>query len=102
MAAPEAADEEQEMPSPPAPTYADVWRNFGALLKEGYFHERADWGKQLLPLMRFNTTRHEDADGLCSLADYREAMPEDQDTIWYLTAESREAALASPHLEAFK
>jgi molecular chaperone HtpG len=29
-------------------------------------------------------------------------MPEDQDTIWFMAAESRAAALASPHLEAFK
>lgn len=95
-------EEGEENPAPPPQTYADIWRNFGALLKEGYFHERADWGEQLLPLMRFNTTRHETGDGLCSLAEYREAMAEDQDTIWYLTAESREAALTSPHLEAFK
>ncbi|MEZ4322709.1 MAG: molecular chaperone HtpG [Myxococcota bacterium] len=84
------------------PTYDTVWRAFGALLKEGYYHERAEWEDQLLPLLRFNTTAHDDEDGLMSLAQYKEAMPEGQDTIWYLTAESRKAALSSPHLEAFK
>ena len=37
-----------------------------------------------------------------SLEDYKAAMPEGQDAIWYITAESSEAALISPHLEAFR
>ncbi len=85
-----------------ATTYADFWRNFGVLLKEGYYHTRSKWGEPLEALLRFNALSHGDADGLMSLAEYKAAMPEGQDTIWYLTAESREAALASPHLEAFK
>jgi molecular chaperone HtpG len=84
------------------PAYAEFWKNFGVLLKEGYYHEKAKWGEQLLPLLRFNAVSHADDSGLISLADYRKAMPPGQDTIWYLTAESRAAALASPHLEAFK
>ncbi len=99
--APEAAEGEEDA-APPKATYDDVWRQFGALLKEGYYHERDQWGDQLLPLFRFNTTEHDDADGLMSLSEYKESMPEGQDTIWYLTAESREAALSSPHLEAFR
>jgi len=86
----------------PNPTYEDVWRQFGALLKEGYYHEHSAWGEQLLPLLRFNTAGHDDGTGLMSLAEYKEAMPEGQDAIWFLTAESREAALTSPHLEGFK
>lgn len=101
---PEAPSEDDENAMPPMPkaTYNDVWRNFGALLKEGYYHDKAAWGDQLLPLFRFNTTAHEDGDGLTSLAEYKASMPEDQDAIWYITAETREAALRSPHLEAFK
>lgn len=83
-------------------TYLDVWRQFGALLKEGYYHARDEWGEELLGLLRFNTTAHEDADGLVSLAEYKSSMPEGQDAIWYITGESREAALVSPHLEAFR
>ncbi|MCB9674132.1 MAG: molecular chaperone HtpG [Alphaproteobacteria bacterium] len=94
--APESDDDEAKA------TYEDVWRQFGALLKEGYYHERQLWSDQLLPLFRFNTTAHDDETGLMSLAAYKEAMPEGQDAIWYLTAESRQAALSSPHLEAFK
>ena len=100
---PEPAEgEEPALPPPPPATYDDFWRNFGMLLKEGYYHERSAWGDQLLPLMRFNAMSHSDGSALMSLADYRGAMPPAQDTIWYFTAESREAALASPHLEAFR
>lgn len=82
--------------------YASVWRDFGALLKEGYYHDKAQYGDLLLPLFRFNALSHDDDQGLISLAEYKERMPEGQDAIWFLTAESRKAALASPHLEAFK
>jgi len=83
-------------------TYAAFWRNFGVLLKEGYYHASSTWGEQILPLMRFNALSHDDGRGLMSLAEYKAAMPEGQDTIWTFAAESREAALASPHLEVFK
>lgn len=89
--------------SPPAkPSYDSFWKNFGVLLKEGLYHEKAKWGEQLMPLLRFNALSHTDDSGLVSLAEYRRAMPAGQDTIWFLTAESRAAALASPHLEAFR
>jgi molecular chaperone HtpG len=94
-----------EAPAPEsaeAPTYADFWKNFGMLLKEGWYHEHGKLGELLTPLLRFNTTTHADADGLTSLAEYRKAMPAGQDAIWYLTGESRASLLASPHLEAFK
>lgn len=84
------------------PGFEDVWRNFGVLLKEAFYHEKDAFGKQLIPLFRFNAVSHDDGDGLISLADYKAAMADEQDTIWYLCAESREAALASPHLEAFQ
>ena len=100
--APEIDPDSDELPPPPAATYNDVWRQFGALLKEGYYHDKAAWGDQLLPLFRFNSTSHDDDKGLMSLAEYKEGMPEDQDAIWFITAESRDAAMNSPHLEAFK
>ena len=87
---------------PDAPNYNGVWRNFGSLLKEAYYHQKAEYGDALLPLFRFNTLLDEDDQGLRSLDAYKSEMTEEQDTIWYLTAESREAALASPHLEAFR
>ncbi|MBX2802460.1 MAG: molecular chaperone HtpG [Myxococcales bacterium] len=98
----EGGDDSDEAPVEAPPSYADFWRNFGVLLKEGYYHARAAWGDELLPLLRFNALSHDDETGLMSLSDYKAAMPEEQDTIWFLTAESRSSALASPHLEAFR
>ena len=80
--------------------YADFWREFGVTLKEGV-HTDGDQKKRLLPLLRFNTTRHDDGEGVVSLAQLVEAMPEDQDTIWYLTGPDRATCARSPHLEAF-
>jgi len=82
--------------------YADIWRNFGILLKEGLYHSKHEYGELLTPLLRFNALSHEDEEGLLSLDEYVAAMPEGQDTVWYLTATSREEALASPALEAFR
>ncbi|HMV67035.1 MAG TPA: molecular chaperone HtpG [Myxococcota bacterium] len=82
--------------------YERFWKAFGLLIKEGYYHDKATYGDELLPLLRFNTTAHADEAGLTSLAAYKAAMPEGQDTIWFITAESRAAALSSPHLEAFR
>lgn len=94
--------EGEDAPNEPPATYDEIWRAFGVLLKEGYYHSKGTYGDKILPLLRFNATSHEDDQGLMSLAEYKEQMPEGQDTIWYLAAENRAAALASPHLEAFK
>ncbi|MEN0061930.1 MAG: molecular chaperone HtpG [Myxococcota bacterium] len=96
------AEAEPAEDTPENTTYPAFWRNFGVLLKEGYYHGATNWGEQLLPLLRFNALSHDDADGLTSLQQYREAMPPTQETIWTFAAESREAALASPHLEVFR
>ncbi|TVQ94472.1 MAG: molecular chaperone HtpG [Deltaproteobacteria bacterium] len=81
--------------------YAKIWRNFGLLLKEGYYHSGPDLRDRVLPLLRFNARSHEGPDGLISLADYKQAMPEGQDKIWFITAPDRDTALQSPALEAF-
>jgi molecular chaperone HtpG len=91
-------DAEAEAPS----TYTSFWREFGVLLKEGVVHDQPRYGDLLTPLLRFHALSHPDEKGLLSLAEYRKAMPPGQDTIWYLTGESRTALLASPHLEVFR
>lgn len=93
---------ESEAPEGETHPYHRFWKTFGLLMKEGYYHDKATYGEEILPLLRFNATSHADEDGLLSLAEYKAAMPEGQDTIWFLSAESRAAALASPHLEAFR
>jgi len=81
----------------------DAWqrfqREFGNILKEGII-EDPDNRERIAKLLRFSSTRERDPFAV-SLADYLERTGEDQDTIWYLTAESPDQAAASPHLEAF-
>jgi molecular chaperone HtpG len=78
-----------------------IWREFGLLLKEGYYAS-AEHRELLLPLLRFNALSHESGDAVMSLVDYKAKLGTGQDAIWYIAAESRAAALASPHLEAFR
>jgi len=82
-------------------TYEAIWEAFGVLLKEGYYHSGPDTRDRLKKLLMFNTRSAEDADELVTLDEYKAEMDEDQDAIWYITAESRESALRNPALEAF-
>jgi molecular chaperone HtpG len=84
-----------------AAKYDAVWKEFGVLLKEGYYHDKSAHGELLLPLLRFKRLLGGD-DEVIGLSAYKAAMGEGQDAIWYLTAESRAAALASPHVEVFR
>ena len=83
------------------------WQNvrdeFGNVLKEGII-EDPDNRERIAALLRFDST-HVDGDSKndkTSLADYLQRAQDDQPTIWYLLAESRDRALSSPHLEAFR
>ena len=85
--------------------YAEVWKNFGVVLKEGPVEDYAN-REAILKLLRFDST-HEgthNAGGkqTVSLADYIGRMKEGQNKIWYITADSLAAAKSSPHLEVFK
>ncbi len=78
-------------------TYEEIWRRFGAILKEGIHTDNAH-RDQLAKLLRYPTTTSEGA--LVSLDDYVASMPKDQDAIYYITGASLEELEASPHLEA--
>ncbi|TXD34339.1 molecular chaperone HtpG [Lujinxingia vulgaris] len=84
-----------------AEKYATFWKAFGPILKEGVI-EDADRREQVAALARFASTGTEGAEQTLSLAQYIERMRPGQDAIYYVTADSYEAALASPHLEIFK
>jgi molecular chaperone HtpG len=79
-----------------------IWENFGVLFKEGYYHSDDKIKNLLLPLLRVNTLKSEEDSPWMSLQAYKDNMPEGQDTIWFITATDREAALQAPALEAFK
>jgi molecular chaperone HtpG len=75
--------------------YKAFWGHFGVMLKEGLavdFEHR----ERLAKLMRWESSKSE---GLVSLPEYVARMPLRQQAIYYVLAESRQAAQGSPHLE---
>lgn len=76
------------------------WDNFGTILKEGVIEDPEN-RERIAGLLRFASTRKPEAQAV-GLAEYIDRMGEGQEAIWYLTADNRRTALASPHLEAFK
>jgi molecular chaperone HtpG len=81
--------------------YGKFWTQFGAVLKEGLAEDAANQ-KRVAELLRFNSTGSSGAEADRSLADYLTGFKEGQDKIYYLIADSRDKAVASPHLEAFR
>ena len=80
--------------------YAGFWKEFGRALKEGVGEDHANKEK-IAGLLRFASTHADTADETVSLADYIARMKEGQDKIYFVTAETFNAAKNSPHLEIF-
>ncbi len=78
--------------------YLTLWTQFGRVIKEG-LHIEWDQRERLGGLLRFESSRGE---GLVSLGDYVDRMPEGQPSIYYALGERREALAESPHLEALR
>jgi molecular chaperone HtpG len=81
--------------------YAEFWKEFGMVMKEGVVEDSSNKDK-IASLLRFTTTKSDGEDQTVSLADYIERMSKDQKDIYYVTAETYAAAKGSPHLEIFK
>ncbi len=81
--------------------YAKFWQEFGAVMKEGIVEDFANKDK-IANLLRFTTTKSEENLQETSLIDYISRMQKEQKDIYYITADSYEAAKDSPHLEIFK
>ena len=82
--------------------YQEFWDEFGEVLKEGAGEDFAN-RESLAKLLRFASTKSEDgAKKTVSLDQYLERKVEDQESIYYLCAETFETASRSPHLEIFK
>ncbi|MFF8974549.1 molecular chaperone HtpG [Streptomyces sp. NPDC014995] len=79
--------------------YATFWREFGAVLKEGLVTD-AENRDALLAVSSFATT-HDDTEPT-TLKQYVERMKDGQDTIYFMTGESRAGIENSPHMEAFR
>ncbi|MBF0142595.1 MAG: molecular chaperone HtpG [Magnetococcales bacterium] len=91
----------EEMGEKEPEKYAEFWKTFGVVLKEGIVEDFAN-RERLAKLLRFATTHTGDAAQTVSLADYVGRMKPEQEKIYYVTAESHSAAKASPHLEIFR
>lgn len=79
--------------------YAAFWSEFGNVLKEGIGDDHAN-RERIAKLLRFSSTRS-DAQAV-SFAEYVGRMKDGQKAIYYLAADSLEAARSSPHLEVFR
>jgi len=81
--------------------YQKFWNEFGSVMKEGLVEDH-DNQKTIAQLARFATSKSEGAEQSVSLDQYIERMPEKQKAIYYVTADSHQAAKDSPHLEIFR
>ncbi len=81
--------------------YATFWGEFGKVLKEGVGEDFANKDK-IAGLLRFASTKADTKDETVSLKDYIARMKDGQDKIYYVTAETFNAARNSPHLEVFR
>ena len=81
--------------------FKTFWREFGQVLKEGAGEDFAN-RERIAGLLRFISTHDESDEPSVSLSDYVARMKESQDKIYYVTADSLNAAKSSPHLEIFR
>jgi molecular chaperone HtpG len=81
--------------------YADFWKEFGAVLKEGVGEDMANRDR-LAKLLRFASTHSSGDEQDVSLAAYVSRMKEGQEAIFYITADTLAAAKNSPQLEIFR
>jgi molecular chaperone HtpG len=84
-----------------ADKYNALWKEYGRAIKEGLIedYENKD---AITRLVRFSSTHKDSEEQTISLDDYVARMPEKQKAIYYVTADSYNAAKSSPHLEIFR
>ncbi|MFH8384336.1 molecular chaperone HtpG [Kitasatospora sp. NPDC018058] len=78
--------------------YTKLWEQFGRVIKEGLIEDR-DSTDTLLELVSAQSTNAPEK--ATTLREYVARMKDGQDTIYYLTGESRQMVENSPHMEAF-
>jgi molecular chaperone HtpG len=81
--------------------YATFWQEFGRVLKEGLLEDHTN-RETIAKLLRFASTHAASETQDVSLEEYVARMKEGQDKIYYITADSYEAAKNSPLLEIFR
>lgn len=78
--------------------YIKFYKLFGKVLKEGLYGFNAE-KEQILDLCLFKSSKR---DGLISLKEYKEAMKDDQKSIYYISGNNENMLRNSPLLESFK
>jgi molecular chaperone HtpG len=81
--------------------YAEFWKQFGRVVKEGPAEDYAN-RERILKLLRFSSTQNDIEEESVSLSDYVERMKPEQDSIYYVIAENFAAAKNSPQLGIFR
>merc|ERR1711871_657834 len=79
--------------------YLKFWKEFNKAIKLGLYEDSSNRTK-LAKLLRFQTTKT--GDNWTSLEKYISRMAKGQKNIYYISAESKEAAEKSPYLERFR
>jgi molecular chaperone HtpG len=81
--------------------YQKFWQQFGQVIKEGPAEDFAN-REQIARLLRFASTHSDSAEQIVTLDQYIERMRDGQDKIYYMAADTFNAAKNSPHLEVFR
>ena len=81
--------------------YAEFWKTFGQVMKEGPIEDMANKEK-LANLLRFSSTHTDSEEQNISLADYVSRMKDGQKNIYFITSDNFAAAKNSPHMEVFR
>ncbi|MCG6202364.1 molecular chaperone HtpG [Psychromonas antarctica] len=81
--------------------YNSFWKEFGQVLKEGPAEDSKNKEK-IAKLFRFSSTETDAIEQTVSLDAYISRMIEGQDKIYFITADSFNAAKNSPHLEVLR
>jgi len=89
-----------EMKSGDYDNYVKFFREFGRVLKEGV-HMDFERREAIAELLLFQSTKTETG-AYTTLDSYIAGMKEGQEDIYYIGGTSREEAMKSPHLEAFR
>lgn len=89
----------QKLADRDAEAYAQVWENFGAVLKEGLY-EDFERREALLALARFKSTTSNGA--WRSLRDYVADIKDNQTAIYYATGSDLDRLATSPQIEGFR
>ena len=87
------------MRSENAEKYTTFWTECGRALKEGLLTDQENQ-QAILEASSFPSTH--DPEKPTTLAEYVARMPEGQESIYYVTGESRASVENSPHIEAFR